>query len=134
MDYNDFRTNVAIKHSIEPGFNQSGDGTKNGDTVDCQGTSNDSVVQAAVSNGAATGSPSSYTLDWKIQESDDDSTWSDCVQNRATQVTADESPQLIQARRSARYVRVVATVAFTGGTSPTLDLGGQILLKKRSAE
>jgi hypothetical protein len=135
MDYNDLRTNLSIKHSIEPGFNQSGDGTKNGDAVDCQGISNDSVVQAAVLNGAATGSPTSYSIDWKIQESDDGSTgWTDCVQMRETQVTADETPQLLQARRSKRYVRVVAVVAFVNGSTPTIDIGAAVLLKKRSAE
>lgn len=135
MDYNDLRTNISVKHSIDPGTNQSGDGTVNGDAVDCQGISNDSVVHAVCDDAQASGTPTSFTIDWKIQESDDGSTgWADCVQNRATQVTADQTPQIIQARRSKRYVRLVATVAFVGGSSPAIDLGGDILLKKRSAE
>lgn len=65
--------------------------------------------------GAVSGT--SPTLNVKIQESDDDSTYSDITGATFAQVTAANAEEAILVKnRSKRYVRAVATIA---GTTPS---------------
>jgi len=79
--------------------------------------------------GAATGGPTTQTLDAKIQDSPDGSTgWADYIPPGAASVAA--IPQItaintlarkrVDLSGARRYIRVVTTVGFTGGSSPTL--------------
>src|ERR1700704_2664603 len=56
------------------------------------------------------------TLDGKIQESSDGSTWTDISGATFTQVTASTSTQAITFDRAKRYVRYIGTI---GGSSPS---------------
>jgi hypothetical protein len=84
--------------------------------------------------GAATGSPSAQTLNVKLQDSADDSTFADIVPAVAiTEIAADNGKQVVDVdlRNLRRYVRAVTTVVLTGGSTPTwpvataLVMGGQ---------
>jgi hypothetical protein len=67
--------------------------------------------------GAVTGT--APTLDGKIQESSDNTTWTDIPGATFTQVTAANNYQAITFERTKRYLRYVGTI---GGTSPSFAL------------
>lgn len=96
----------------------------NGTGIDTQGY-NDAMVILEV--GAVSGT--SPTLDVKIQESDDNSTFTDVSGATFTQVTASNSSQVLRLSSlnvtRSRYVRAVATI---GGTSPSYDFSCEVLL------
>jgi len=71
----------------------------------------------------ATVSGTSPTLDGKIQESDDNSTFTDISGATFTQVTASSNLQIISFQRTKRYVRWVGTIA---GTSPSFMVSALI--------
>lgn len=86
------------------------------------------VVQAA--NGEATGTPDSYTVDVKLQESADGSTgWADITGAAIDQIDADSGDESVDVdlRTCKKYVRAVVTVAFTGGTTPTVPVAVSIV-------
>ena len=89
----------------------------------------------------ASGSPSAATLAWALQESVDNSTWTNATDNTGTAIGATlnvhttaqdsyariEGIMLYNTNASAapyggrkRYLRVVFTPAFTSGTSPAI--------------
>ncbi len=77
-----------------------------------------------VSNGAVTGSPSSYTVDAKLQEGSQPNL-SDAVDVAGatiTEITGDNATKVIRVEglgtSRKRYLRVVVTPALTGGTTP----------------
>ena len=71
----------------------------------------------------STVSGTSPTLDGKIQESDDNSTFTDISGATFTQVTASSNLQIISFQRTKRYVRWSGTIA---GTSPSFIVGALI--------
>ena len=105
----------------------SGSSAVNGLAVDTFGF-NSGVVTVGV--GAATGTPTSYTVAGKVQESADGSTnWADVpntLPNQLFTIAADNTSAQIQIEglgtSRKRYLRVVVTPAFTGGTSPTVPI------------
>ena len=71
--------------------------------------------------GATSGSPTSFTVDAKVQDSADGSTgWADITGAAMTQIVSTNSVGKIalDLRGAKRYIRVVVTPGFTGGTSP----------------
>ncbi len=114
-------------------------GTRNGASIDrspAGGVTYHSATLYAAS-GAETGAPSARTLDAKIQDSADGSTgWADYIPpGQATvaaiaQITAANSEAEVDVDLSGakRYVRVVETLGFTGGTSPTLGVQESVVL------
>ncbi len=82
------------------------------------------------SAGIASGSPTAQTVDCKLQDSSDDSTFADVTGETLTQLTAD-STQATKSTNLAglkRRVRLVVTIAFTGGSSPKWDVAAGIVL------
>jgi hypothetical protein len=73
-------------------------------------------------------SGTSPTLNGKIQESSDNSTWTDIADAVFATVTASTNTQAITFDRSKRYVRYVGTV---GGTSPSFALAVVISEQKK---
>lgn len=98
-------------------------GTVNGDGLDCQGY-DEALFQADVGTMAT-----NATLDLKLQESDDDSTYTDVASGAATQLTQAGGDSNKQARISIacrdykRYLRLVGVV----GTA-VVDWGAQAAL------
>lgn len=89
-------------------------------------------VLTVVQTGAATGTPTSYTVDAKIQESaTSGGTYTDVVGATITQITADSQKAEIYwnpKKLTKRFFRLLVTTAFTGGTSPTVPVAGVHLL------
>ena len=92
------------------------------------------TAMVVVQNGAATGSPSSYTVDAKIQECDTSGgSYTDITGATATQIVADAKLGTIRleglgtsARK--RYIKVLVTPALSGGSSPKAIIGATVLL------
>jgi len=120
--------NVLSKVTVRP---QATDTAVEGGAIDTQGFSS---AMAVVENGAATGTPSSYTVDGKVQTSADGSTgWADITGATITQMTANNKSAQIRVDglnlgTNYRYIRLLITAAMTGGSSPKAVVSGHILL------
>lgn len=98
-----------------------------GSTLDCESLES---LLIEVKTGAATGTPTTLAVDGKLQDSADGSTWADVAadaQNPVvaiTQITAVDISRFIEVNRRGlrRYLRMVFTVAFTGGSTPAVGL------------
>lgn len=130
----DPKTSLGGGVSIEPGTNSDGAIT-NGDWVDCGDLSVSPKVSALCTTASATGSPTSYTVDFHIEEADDASGTNaqDCAVKSDGQATGDKQQVWATAQRTKQFCRVVADPTFTGGSSPTIDLGASILAQKYDA-
>lgn len=106
-------------------------GAVNGVAIDTEGYAD---AMAVVMVGATTGSPSSFTVDAKVQESaNGTSGWTDISGAAITQVTAaaktgEIAIPLRQRSAHLRYVRVVITPAFSGGSTPTVGISASVIL------
>lgn len=82
--------------------------------------------------GAASGSPSAQSVIFKVQDSADGSTdWTDVADGTAAALTADADTVVLRvpsAYNLRRYVRLVAVVSFTGGSSPAIEVAGHLAL------
>lgn len=97
----------------------SGTTAANGSSVDCDLI--EGSVTLFVFTGATTGSPSSFSVAAKLQESDDGSNnWTDLATQETLSVTTASSRGALRGIRTKRYVRSVLTPAFVGGSSPTM--------------
>lgn len=112
----------------------SSGGTVNGAWIDRRGYMS-CVLQA--STGAVTGAPTAQTLDAKLQHADDASgtNSADFVPGAAgsgaiAQITVanGEAEKDIDLTGAKPFIRVVDTVAFTGGTTPTLGKATTLVL------
>lgn len=95
-------------------------GTVNGTGVDRLGFAF-AVLEAQT--GATTGTPTTQTVDCKLQHSDaSGSGYTDVTGGAVAQITAinTRKRKTIDLRPLKRYVRVVTVTAFTGGTTPTI--------------
>ncbi|GMV19018.1 MAG: hypothetical protein AMXMBFR56_72420 [Polyangiaceae bacterium] len=103
-------------------------GTINGTGVDRLGFSS-CVLDAG--SGASTGTPTSFTLDVKLQHSDaSGSGYTDLTGAAVAQITAinTRKRKTIDLKGAKRYIRAVAVTAFVGGTTPTLAQKSDIVL------
>jgi hypothetical protein len=118
--------NLRQKVGIIPAAQAAG--TVNGPAID-RSNARDCVVM--VSTGAVTGAPSTQTVAAKIQDSDDGSTgWNDLAGGAVPNITiangqAELDYGLLQAKK---FIRVVSTVSFTGGTAPTIQVAAAVAL------
>jgi len=81
--------------------------------------------------GAATGAPTAQTAATKLQESDTSGgTFTDVTGAAPSDLTVDDTDSSVDVDLTGvkRFVRVVTTVSFTGGTSPTLPVGAALVL------
>lgn len=114
-------------------------GTRNGTGVD-RATPGGTLflgctLQAII--GTVTGSPSSFTADFKLQDSADNSTFADYVPPGGVAADAAVTQQTagsaivdvdIDISGARRYIRVVEVIAITGGTSPKVPASSTLLL------
>jgi hypothetical protein len=120
--------------SIRPGTNTDlGSTDVNGAWV----SAGDTVgpVQAVCSTGAATGSPTGISVTFEMWEADDSSGTNAqlCADQRKPTLTAVDSQGILAAQTSKPYVKVKVEAddsALTGGSSPTLDIGANVLYSK----
>lgn len=119
-----FIENSSIKRAVDPAARSA---AVNGVGINRLGFR---YAWCAIAVGATTGSPTSFTVDAKVQESDDDSTYTDVTGATMTQITAANQVGEIGLNLEGRkkFIRLVITPAFTGGTSPTVECCGVICL------
>ena len=105
--------------------------TINGDSINRHATSGvtgGESVYLTVQCGAATVTPSTQTVDGKIQDSPDDTTWAD-VGDAITALSGDDesgnSPG-INCSNLDKFIRAVIVVAFSGGSTPTIPVGATL--------
>ena len=93
--------------------------------VDVRGYKGGLIVEQLVGTVSGT----TPTLDGKLQQSSDNSTWSDISGATFTQVTASDSFQKIgiDVRQTGGYIRYVGTIA---GTTPSFTMGVVLLGQK----
>ncbi len=110
-------------------------GTINGASIDrtLHNLPNSCVLHQVV--GAESGAPTTTSVQTKLQDSPDNSTWSDFkagtanVQQTAALIAANsENTASIDLTAANRFIRAVSTVAFTGGTSPAILVAADIIL------
>lgn len=94
-----------------------------------------------VENGVATGTPDSYTVAGKVQESvnSDGSSASDISGAAITTITADSKSAQIRVEglgtgSRARYLKLIITSAFVNGSSPKALVSGMCLLSRAKQE
>lgn len=124
---NDLGAHIKKVAAINPLAAQAA-GAANGAAIDRLGYMSMSFIGQC---GAATGTPSAQSVTFKLQESADGSTgWADIADADADALTADNGVARIDLNLQARkrYIRAVATVAFTAGTSPTISVAGVAVL------
>lgn len=125
----DVFSNVLSKVTVRPVAAVAG--AVNGAAVDSLGYGN---LMAVVEVGATTGTPGSFSVAAKVQESADGSTgWTDITGAAITSITAaDKSAQIgvydISGKTRLRYYRVVVTPAFVGGTTPAVGISAHLML------
>jgi hypothetical protein len=116
---------LTNKRAVSP--QSASAGSINGVAIDRLGYSSASF---AVITGAVTGSPSAQTVDAKIQEADaSGGTYTD-VSGATVSITDADSIGEINVDLSGlkRYIRIVLTVSFTGGTSPAIEVASNCAL------
>ena len=92
----------------------------------------------------ASGTPATSTVAWKLQESSDNSAWTDATDNTGTVIGATLNVKTVAVDSYARveglglqrkrYLRLVYTPTFTGGTSPAILVYGQIIATPGSGQ
>lgn len=104
------------------------DGTAqvDGNTIDRSGYFS---LVAHCQTGAVTGAPTAVSVEFKVQESDDGTTWTDVPGASVTLTAADSSGEIdVNLETAKKNVRVVANSTFTGGTSPTVEIASAVIL------
>ncbi len=119
---NDVQNQAQLGASVYPA---SVNDTNNGSTVDMINADGPCFAMQVI--GAVTGTTPSLT--GKIQESDDDSTWTDVADATFTAVTASDNVQTIVFERTKRYLRHYRTVS---GTTPAFLLSVLIGEQKKT--
>lgn len=124
----DIGAHVVYESNPKP-TNDAGSGAVNGTGIDLTTIGNPKSCVLYAAGGAASGTPTTQTLDAKLQDSADNSTFADLSGAAITQITADSTEGIVDVNLSSarRYVRVVRTVAFTGGTSPAWPVDSGIV-------
>lgn len=122
---------IKLQPAIRP--QAAAAGTINGLTIDRLGFEDAALI---VSVGAVTGTPTGQTIDVKVQDSTDGTTWADVAGLTVEQITTGDTYKELGINLSPlrRYIRAVATVAFTGGTTPTVQLAVDMALGKNRVE
>jgi hypothetical protein len=122
--------------SIDPVANSTTGVAVNGNKVDTLGGDNAALYARAA---AASGTPTTFTVAYKVQESADGSTaWSDALDNTGVVIGFTVNCKTVAAENLARieglglnrkrYLRAVATPTFTGGSSPATVLVAEIII------
>lgn len=110
----------------------SGAATLTGDAIDRQGYMSAMLV---VSVGAATGTPSSFTVDVHLHESTAsgsgfDNCETDVGTTSITQITTENQIVMLRVnlQNAERYLKVITDVTVSGGSSPKVPVSTVLLL------
>lgn len=109
-------------------------GAQNGVSIDRVAHSMAGCCVLHTGTGAASGAPTATSVTTKLQHSPDNSTWADYAPDGVNVATAaavgasSDGSLSVDLTLANRYIRAVATVAFTGGTSPTVFATVDVIL------
>ncbi len=128
----DLKYSVDVESSVRPAL-VSGSSAVNGVGVDKLGFDDGMAV---IATGAIAGTPDSVSLAVKVQESADNSTFTDVTGATATITAANtvarvKVPDMLNRKR---YLRAVVTPTFVGGTSPSIGFSANFALSRKNAE
>jgi hypothetical protein len=112
----DFKNSILLQPALAPAT--VGDNTP-GSTLDMIDADGRCVAVQIVGNATGSGP----TLNGKIQESSDGTTWTDVANGAFTQVTASNNLQTIVFDRTKRYLRFARAL---GGSGPNFALAALI--------
>lgn len=86
-------------------------------------------AMACLQTGAATGSPTAQSVTLKLQESDDNSTWTD-VTGKSVESTADSELETFTWKPGdyAQYQKLHLEVQLTDGTTPAIPCSAHAIL------
>lgn len=128
------RTNIGELVELVKGINpvDSAAATINGPSVN-RNTKGGASGVLHLATGATTGAPTSFTVDAKLQDSDDDVAFADVPSASVAQITAVDSDAetgniKFRDQPGRKFLRAVVTVAFVGGTTPTIAVAATIAL------
>jgi len=124
---------LSVVTSVEP--QSSAAATINGTGIDRQAHSMAGCCVLHQAAGAVGGTPTTTSVVTKLQDSPDNSTFSDykpdwvnVATNAALTAANTENSLSVDLTAANRYIRAVTTVAFTGGTSPTALVAADVVL------
>lgn len=129
---NDVGAYIAAKRSVAP--QSAAAGTVNGASIDRLAAGSDCQSAIIVGQiGAISGAPDATSVGFKIQHSDDNSTFVDYnpddVDIVATVTAANTLAQAsVDLMAAKRYIRLAAVSAYTGGTTPSAIISGELIL------
>jgi hypothetical protein len=117
---------VALVTSILP--QASSGGTITGSVIDrAQHNLAGSLILHQIA-GAATGAPTAESVQTVLQHSPDNATWTTFATATALAAASTENSLSVDLTGAYRYLRPVAAVTLTGGTSPTLEIAVDVAL------
>jgi hypothetical protein len=118
--------NILSKIGIRP---QSITVAVNGMGIDTMGFDSAMVTLEV---GAVSGAPTSFTVDLKLQESDNNTTWNDVIGTVIPTITVPNVSAQMRidglSTTRKRYLRVVATPVFNAGMSPSIQISAHVML------
>lgn len=124
----DIVNNAFLGNSIAP-ISRTTD--VNGTGFDC--TAVDGPINAVSQVGAATGSPTSFSVTAKLQESDtQNGTYTDLASQTSPGAQAAAGTVALRGIRTKKWVRLVQAISFSGGSSPAVPTSGLLIGQKRS--
>lgn len=104
-------------------------GADNGPAIDRQGYQSATLFGA---RGATSSDPSAHSVTYKLQHSDttENADFSDVTGEALAALTADNTSakKAVNLTPLKRYIRIVATAAFTGGTTPAIPISSTVIL------
>lgn len=106
-------------------------GANNGTGIDTLAHEEFREILTLVVVGTDSGTPDSFSVAAKLQESSDDSTYTDVTGASMTAITADNQVGQIYLDAKSltkRYFRVVVTPAFVNGSTPKIELSAVHIL------
>jgi hypothetical protein len=124
-------TNLGGGNSLKPSTSLSGTTAATGTYVDMRDCHGPCYGEFAV--GSPTGTPDSFAVTCKLKQADaSDGTGAEDmpIQSAALVLDAAGEAGYVRGHRSKRYVAAVATPAFTGGTSPTVNVSANVRAPK----
>lgn len=117
---------ISVVQGIIP-QNQSGDGAVSSAAAITR-DKNYEEGEVLCQLGAVTGTPTSFTVTYKLQHKElAGDAWVDEGQTKILSAANAIGKLDIDMKALKSLIQVVATVAFTGGTTPTVDLGSSIV-------
>lgn len=124
---------LSIVTSVAP--ESSVAATVNGTSIDRQAHSLAGCCVVHQVAGALTGAPTTTSVITKLQDSADNSTFADykpdgvnVATNTALTAASTENSLSVDLTLARRYIRAVTTIAFTGGSTPSVLVAADIVL------